>query len=280
MVVLLLASLLASSGFAHSVASIPSTKIVESLSPEMVDENDLIVRAIDLDQEVIVREWLKKGHQPTAIVKNKIRESMLDRSATMGSEKVFDVLLSDLENKNTPCTYRDSRGTPILLSLVSMATPGKPSAFRYERMIGRFLSKHAKQINLQDKAYIGDGRTALHQSAVSGNLTVLNSLLSHGAQVNVMNSIGETPLHFAARFGKLSVLKELISRGAKLNETSKHTKVTPLLAAAENGQEAIIRELLDAGAKKELKDAFGKTAPERYREYVSSYFKKTAHHPN
>lgn len=266
MIFIVIAGLLSAASFAHSPASIPSTKSVV----EYVSEKEPILKAIDHDQEVLVKEWLSKGHSPVAIIQNKIQESILDRAASLGAEKVFEVLLSEIESKNLALP-RDGRGTPILLSMVTLAMPNQLHVKKYERMISKFLVKHSDQINLQDKAYIGDGRTALHQAAVNGNLVVLKALLSHGAQVNVVNSIGETPLHFAARFGKLETLKTLIAHGAKLNEKTKHTKATPLLTAAESGQEAIIRELLYAGAKKDEKDAFGKTAPERYKAYVANY---------
>ncbi len=229
-------SLLSAVSFAHTPASIPSTKLVVS-------------KTIDLDQ-----------------------------AAILGSEVNFEKALSDLESKNSGLqnSWRDKRGTPVLLNLVSLATPSNINSKKYERMIEIFLKKHSDQINIQDKAYIGDGRTALHQAAVNGNINVLKLLLSHGAQVNSFNSLNETPLHFAARFGQLSALKVLIAHGARLNEKSKHTKDTPLLAAAESGHENIIRVLLDAGAKKEERDAFGKSAPERYKEYVLSFYKKSS----
>jgi len=266
MILFVLAGLFSFVCHAHTPASIPSTKTVV----ENVTEQDSILRAIDRDQEKLVKEWLAQGHSPVAIIKNKIQESLLDRAASVGAEKVFEVLLSSIESQGL-ILPRDGRGTPILLSMVTLAMPNQSQVKKYERMIEKFLVKHSDQINLKDKAYIGDGRTALHQAATNGNIVVLKALLSHGAQVNVVNSIGETPLHFAARFGKLETLKILITRGAKLNEKTKHTKATPLLVAAESGQEAIIRALLYAGAKKEEKDAFGKTAPERFKAYVTNY---------
>jgi ankyrin repeat protein len=270
MVAFLIATLISSVSFANSPASIPSTKIVA----ESVSEKDSILQSIDHDQIFQVKQWLKQGHSSFSIVQNKMRESILDRAASLGSEKVFELLLTDMESKNisNQHSWRDGRGTPILLGLISLATPSNRNVHKYERMIERFLSKHSDQIDFQDKAYIGDGRTALHQAAANGNLVVLKALLSHGAHINSLNSTGETPLHFAARFGQLAVLKTLIRNGAKLNEKSKFTLVTPLLAAAENGHEVIIRELLDAGAKKDAKDIFGKSAPERYRDYVSNYY--------
>ena len=270
MVAFLIATLISSVSLANSPASIPSTKIVA----ENISEKDNILKSIDHDEVNQVKKWLNQGHSSFSIVHNKMRESILDRAASLGSEKVFELLLKDMESKNITSqhSWRDGRGTPILLGLISLATPSNSNVHKYERMIERFISKHADQINFQDRAYIGDGRTALHQAAANGNLVVLNSLLSHGAQINSLNAIGETPLHFAARFGQLAVLKALIRNGAKLNEKSKFTLVTPLLAAAENGHEVIIRELLDAGAKKDAKDVFGKSAPDRYRDYVSNYY--------
>ncbi len=275
MLLLLIAGLFSAPSFAHSPASIPSTKIVV----ESISEKDAILRAVDADQDKVVLEWIKKGHSSSAIVNNKIKESMLERAASLGSEKVFELLLTDRESKSqlVQNTWRDGRGTPILLSLVSLAMPGKKESEKYARMIERFLKNHSDQINLQDKAYIGDGRSALHQAASNGNLNVLKMLLSHGAQINSVSSTGETPLHFAARFGQLAALKVLIAHGARLNEKTKHTKATPLLVAAESGHEVIIRTLLDSGAKKNEKDVFGKTAPERYKDYVSNYYRSISH---
>jgi ankyrin repeat protein len=261
-----------------SFANVASTKIVV----ETIAENDAIVRAVDLDQEKVIQDWLKKGHSSFSKVKNKIQESLLDRAASQGSERVFGVLLGNMENNQSQLRkfWTDSRGTPILLGLVALAVPSQPQSKKYERMVERLLEKHLELVSAQDHAYIGDGRTALHQAAANGNLEILKSLIAHGAQINSVNANGETPLHFAARFGKLEALKALISDGAKLDEKSKYTKATPLLTAAENGHEAIIRELLDAGAKKSEKDAFGKTAPERYKEYVASYYQTRAPQKN
>lgn len=243
---------------------------------ELLDESDPVVKAIDRDQDKIIRKWLVQGHSPLEQIQNKIKETVLERAAMKGSEKVFDLLVSELELSSTvdPKVWRDSRGTPILVEMASVAVPEKKSSIKYERMIERFLVDHSHLINDQDGAYIGDGRTALHQAAANGNARLIEILLSHGALVDSPNLNGETPLHFAARFGRVSSLKLLISHGARIDPKSKHTRSTPLLIAAENGQESIIRELLYSGAKKSEKDIFGKTAPQRYREYVSNYLRQ------
>lgn len=265
---------------AHALSSLPSTKLVV----ESVSESDPILRRLDHDDVESISQWLDQGHAPDAVIRNKnrIRETLLERAATRGSERVFEVLLSRTESEKSKKheILRDARGTPLLLGLVSLASPSSPQVQKYERMISRFLKNHADQINSHDRAYIGDGRTALHQAAAIGNLSLVKRLICHGADVNARDSIHETPLHYAARFGHLLILKELIRKGSKLNEKSKFTRVTPLLAAAEGGHEAIIRLLLESGAKRLEKDAFGKTAPERYREYVAGVSNRLLHQNN
>ena len=282
MVTLMIAVLFSASSFAHQPASVPSMKNIVKKSEVALSESDAVVRAIDLNQEKVVQNWLNSGHSSSSKVNNKIKESLLDRAASHGSDRVFDVLLSDLENKVlTPKTYlTDSRGTPVLLSLVSLAVPGQKLIVNYECMIDRLLKTHSDQASAQDHAYVGDGRTALHQAAGNGNLSMMNLLLEHGAPINSLNASGETPLHFAARFGQIATLKVLIENGAKLDVQSKHTRETPLLTAAEMGYESIIRILLDAGAKKTEKDAFGKTAPERYKEYVANFYQRLSSSKN
>ncbi len=251
-------------------SSVPST---EKSQTDRLSENKPVVQAVDRDDEITVRKWLVQGHSPSELIQNKIRESILERSAMKRSEKVFELLLSELELSSSvdPKVWRDSRGTPILISMAALAVPEKKSSIQYGRMVERLLMKHPNLVNDQDCAYIGDGRTALHQAAATGNTRLMELLIRHGAQVDAVNSNGETPLHFAARFGKTTSLKFLIGYGAQIDLKSKHTRSTPLLIAAENGQESIIRELLYSGAKKSEKDIFGKTAPQRYREYVSNY---------
>ena len=245
----------------------------------LLEENHPMVAAIDKDDAKTIQRWLAIGYSPSARIDNQIKESLLERAAVRGSEKVFDAFVSELElsTEENPKVWRDSRGTPILIVMAALATPEKKSSLKYERMIERLLVDHSDHINDRDRAYIGDGRTALHQAAATGNARLIDILISHGAQVDSENSTGETPLHFAARFGKLSSLKLLIGFGAKIDPKSKHTRSTPLLIASESGHESIIRELLDSGAKKSEKDIFGKTAPQRYKEYVKSYsHKKTS----
>ena len=240
-------------------------------SEDLISEDHPFVRAIDQDDSELVSKWIREGHPVLAKIKNKIHESFLERAASHASYRSFELLLTSVHAQFPGLIITDSRGTPLLVSLAALAVPGKRATPTYEKMIELMLSVFPLSAKAPDHAYIGDGRTALHQAAAVGNVSVLKLLMAHGAEVDAKNSSGETALHLAARFGHLGAAKYLISVHASINEKTKYTRATPLMAAAEMGHENIIRMLMISGAERDAKYAFGKTAPERFREYCSLY---------
>lgn len=230
-------------------------------------ESHPIVIAIDRDDVASLELWLKAGHTPLAKIKNKFQERLIDRAASHAALHVFEVLLRAVHALKGDSELKDSRGTPLLVSLTSLAVPGKLKTAIYEQMVALVLSVVPSLVNSQDHAYIGDGRTALHQAAAIGNIMVMQMLLSSGAAINAKNSNGETALHLAARFNHLDAVKYLVASGALINEKTHYTRSSPLMAAAEMGNENIIRYLVLSGAERDARDVFGKTAPERFKEF-------------
>jgi ankyrin repeat protein len=47
----------------------------------------------------------------------------------------------------------------------------------------------------------------------SGNAEIVENLIKHGADVNVLNREGNYPLHFAAAQGKKAVVEKLLKLG-------------------------------------------------------------------
>lgn len=256
---------------AMAFASLPTSTITVE---ETLPESHVVVRAIDRNQREIIQSWVRAGHSPTARIQNKLKEHLLERAASHGSADVFDALLSEIDRAHLSPKLIDSRGTPIIIGLASLANPNQKLTRQYERMIEALLRYSSKEVNATDRAYIGDGRTALHQAAASGNVSLIRTLINHGALVNAKNSSLETPLHLAARFGHIDAVRYLIASGASIHDKTKHTKATPLMAAAEMGHAQVIRLLMATGAKKDEKDTFGKTAPDRYSEYSASYYER------
>lgn len=258
-----------SAGTAH--ASRPSGKIVQLRAPT-ISESHGLVDAVDDNNPVLVRRYFDKGISPASIVKNKLRESLLDRAASHGSDRAFEVVLSEFKIQGLKPRLTDSRGTPLIVVLASLAVRGRPTTNRYERMAVALIQLAPECLQLTDRAYIGDGRTALHQAAASGNVRLIRDFIAHGANVDAKNTSGETALHLAARFGHIDAVRYLIAAGANIHAKTRYTKATPLMAAAEMGQETVIRVLMAAGAQKDQRDFFGKSAPDRYKEYSSAFY--------
>jgi hypothetical protein len=237
---------------------------------ELVSETHPVVAAVDRDDAQPVADWIKAGHSPWAKLSTRTHERLLERALVRGSERVLGVLLESFKKEKGHPSLSDSRGTPIILSLSSLAIPGKQLTLVYERMIIQLIRVFPDLLNERDRAYVGEGRLPIHGVAAAGNLSLAQEFLKAGADVNAKNSMGETPLHLAARFGHLEVVRLLVSKGAMVNEQTRFTKATPLMFAAEMGHESTIRYLMISGAIKNVQDAFGKTAPDRFREFTSN----------
>src|SRR3970282_2724497 len=76
----------------------------------------------------------------------------------------------------------------------------------------------------------GNGRSALHEAALSGHREIVESLLAAGANAAAPDCHGRTALHEAARGGHLAVLEHLLGHlpqggggeGAVLAESGRH----------------------------------------------------------
>lgn len=108
------------------------------------------------------------------------------------------------------------------------------------------------------------GLTALHQSAIDGNLECAKTLVANGADVNCTDCENWTPLHAAVMNGSAEFVRFLIASGAKPNlkndsgETSydmaKNGPIRKMLLNAMNGQNPDADEFSDgeySGAEEE-----------------------------
>jgi ankyrin repeat protein len=122
--------------------------------------------------------------------------------------------------------------------------------------VGALLQKGV-DVNAAD----GDGSTALHWAAASGNLEMTQALLKAGAQVTAETRIGAiTPLLMAARGGHAAVIEALLAAGASANEANANG-TTALMMAAGSGSPDAVTLLLDRGANPNAKDVTnGQTA--------------------
>ena len=102
------------------------------------------------------------------------------------------------------------------------------------------------------------GETPLHSAAERNHLELAELLISSGAEVNVKRNDGSMPLHDAAANDSLAVAELLISSGAEVN-VKDNSGWTPLHWAAYNNSLEIAQLLISSGADLEAKDNYGRT---------------------
>eukprot|EP00210_Caulerpa_lentillifera_P003601 g3436.t1 len=94
-----------------------------------------------------------------------------------------------------------------------------------------------------------DGMMPIHRAAAEGHMEVLEELIAHGALSNCTTTSGSTPLHYAASSGQLSVMRHLIRKKIPVNQMSSGTVAcTALYCAASNGKLDAVNLLLEHDA--------------------------------
>ena len=103
---------------------------------------------------------------------------------------------------------------------------------------------------------IQDWETApslLFPAAAEGHATLVEALLSHGANFSRANDDGDTPLHLAAWHNNARVVRLLCAAGAQIDAGNVH-EATPLHAAACAGSREAAMALLECGARRDCQD--------------------------
>ncbi|MEI6642470.1 MAG: ankyrin repeat domain-containing protein [Novosphingobium sp.] len=103
------------------------------------------------------------------------------------------------------------------------------------------------------------GESGLHIVTARRDLTWMQFLVGHGANVNVRDAKGTTPLVLAANLGFLEGVDFLITSGARVDEPN-NTGETPLITAVHRRDLAMVRVLLKAGANPDRPDNSGRSA--------------------
>ncbi len=115
------------------------------------------------------------------------------------------------------------------------------------------------------------GMTPLHWAARAGSMECVETLLRHGAPVNLPNKARRTPLQLAAEADQADIIRLLAQHGADLNTQDKKGRA-PLHRATYEGKVAAAETLLEVGADPTVLNKNGKTAFEIARK-DAKYFK-------
>ena len=105
-----------------------------------------------------------------------------------------------------------------------------------------------------------NGRTALAEAAVLGNVSTVMKLVGAGAAVDLEDQDGRSPLGLASGQGHCLVVTELLIAGAEVDHRDTMSHRTALMEAAMEGHEDIVKELLRCGASRSLEDIQGQSA--------------------
>uniref|UniRef100_A0A8C3V181 Uveal autoantigen with coiled-coil domains and ankyrin repeats n=1 Tax=Catharus ustulatus TaxID=91951 RepID=A0A8C3V181_CATUS len=100
------------------------------------------------------------------------------------------------------------------------------------------------------------GRTALHDAAMSDCSASIQLLCDHGAVVNSKDGDGRTPLVLATQMCRPALCQLLIDRGADVNARDKQSR-TALMLGCEYGCKDAVEVLLRNGADAALTDGLG-----------------------
>ena len=103
------------------------------------------------------------------------------------------------------------------------------------------------------------GDTALHIAAERGVESLVQLLLSAGANIQAQDQIGETALMTAIESGRETIVQRLLEAGADIHAHN-HRGLTPLNVAVLRGNDEITELLLKWNAKTEVRDLGGMTA--------------------
>lgn len=130
-----------------------------------------------------------------------------------------------------------------------------------------FIAQEKEDINVLDD---WTQNTPLHAAASQGHIKVVNTLLAHGAEVNLTNVYREMPLYLAAQGGHVRVVKALLANNAKLNDRDagiaenllkeRGLSPSPLHISSSNGHIEVVRLLLENHADVNEKGDSGRTA--------------------
>ena len=144
----------------------------------------------------------------------------------------------------------------VVATRAAAPSPVADAAQRGDAAAVQALLKDGADVN----AAQGDGMTALHWTALNGDLKTLNVLLVAGAVTEPLTRVGRyTPLHLASSRGHATVIARLLEAGSKPGAVTE-TGVQPLHLAAQAGNPDAVKFLLDRGASVNARDTiYGRT---------------------
>ena len=124
----------------------------------------------------------------------------------------------------------------------------------------KILISHGAKIDIRDSV---NNDTALIYGIRDGKFRVAELLLEAGADPNLTDRRGFTPVHIAVARNDAKLVQRLLDHGAAINARTHSDGRTPLMIAAAAGFEEMVEMLLSLGADPSIVDSGGKSPLER-----------------
>jgi ankyrin repeat protein len=151
-------------------------------------------------------------------------------------------------------------GMSSWLSAAVAVAPVADAASRGDKAAVKALLKSAADVN----AAQGDGMTALHWAAMSGDLELAQMLVFAGANVRATTRLGAyTPLFLASQQGHAPVIEALLKAGSDV-KLGTPNGTSPLMVAAASGKVDAVKVLIEAGADVNAVDGVRSQTPLMY----------------
>lgn len=166
------------------------------------------------------------------------------------------------------CVFTNTLAPLLVVGAVVVLTPLTLRGCRWLRDAALlFAAKYTSPNFLQFFIRLGadleardnNGRTALMQAVINGNLNTLNALIQAGANLEMRDNNNLTALMHAASNGNLYTLIPLLQAGSNVNAQN-HDGVTVLMLAASSGNLEIVNTLIMRGAYINQRTIGGMTA--------------------
>jgi ankyrin repeat protein len=207
------------------------------------DFNEQSFFAAEQARDVLaINAFLDGGINPNA--QDADGRTVLISAAAHGDLSIVNVLLS----RGVDINVKDGRGYTALSHAVEAM---------YEDVVDALLTHPDLDANANGL----NARPVLLAYVWRDNSARVEKLLAHGADVNAHDGDGDTALHGAAQTGNVEIMKRLLEKGADPNVKNKEGG-TPLMWAAVYGHQDAAQLLLNRGADASLKDNDGVTAAE------------------
>jgi ankyrin repeat protein len=182
----------------------------------------VLVDAIDQNQLPLVLTAAYRRHK-------EIVSTLVEAGATLSIFEAAAIGRLDI-------VQRDVKRWPEVLDEVGLDgfTPLQLACFFGHEEIALWLINQGAKVNIvsQNRQRI----SPIHAAAASGNLTILRSLLEHGADANARQQNDFTALHTAADSGDLSMIQLVLEHGAQTEAVTEDGR-TPLDLAVAKGHD-------------------------------------------